>query len=59
MVAFLSVGLFSCSKDYECHCELSDGTEEEFEYEGLSKSEAEDACALQESLLTGADCHIH
>ena len=62
VAAFLSIGLFSCSKDYECHCEFSDGTEEEFEYEGLSKSDAKDACEAQEALLSIADpavdCHL-
>lgn len=62
VAVFLSVGLFSCSKDYECHCEFSDGTEQEFDYEGVKKSEAEDACKAQEAVLSlvdpSVDCHL-
>lgn len=58
-----SATLVSCSKDYECHCEFTDGTEQEFEYEGVKKSEAKDACEAQEAILKlvdpGVDCNIH
>jgi preprotein translocase subunit SecF len=62
-VAFFIAGtLSSCSKDFECHCEFSDGTEQEFDYEGVKKNDAKDACEAQEAIFKIADpeveCHL-
>jgi hypothetical protein len=62
-VAFFIAGsLSSCSKDFECHCEFSDGREEKDTYEGIKKKDAEELCEGLESFYRIAedpDVHCH
>lgn len=57
------IGLFSvaCKKDYTCECTY-DGQTQTYDYPKVKKSDASDACDLQETQLknldSGASCSL-
>jgi hypothetical protein len=62
MFGFLSacmmLGLASCTKDYTCSCTVDYGSGDStltFLYDGVKKSDAEDACAASETVYKNVD----
>lgn len=53
--AFTLIAFTSCRKDYTCSCVEP---EKKFQYENLKKSEAEDACALQNTAWAPGTCSL-
>jgi hypothetical protein len=48
-----SLGTLSCTKTRTCECDIA-GVKTSYPYEGVSKSEAEDACAALDAIAKTA-----
>jgi hypothetical protein len=58
LTAGMMAGLVSCSKDYTCSCIADYGNGDStltFLYDGVKKSDAEDACTASQNSLKNVD----